>query len=872
MTIRNKYPKVRPDIIYNVINGREELPINAEYSRARTATYVDATGSIQTAAANVPRFDHDPTTLEFKGLLLGKATENLVQWSSDPQKYSTSNSATWNPISATFRKSDPMGGNKACEIEVDYDDFSYWRDIRSAGNVINGKIYWVSYFVKQVSGGSDTVSFQIDENNFSGRRSYYRYTFSTNKLEETESNASLDLNVDNYRNGWVRLAVKLKASPNSSSGSARWVLMNRTIRETDPVEKYQFYGWQIEQNLDLSNYIPVPTNDTGAYATADDQLALTSTKNFDLGFSLLLDSETTTQDKLYSIQQQDTTEIAYLQNDNGTLKWDINGVSAQNPGPGLPPNYPQVGFQIGRVRTISSFGQAGELGKNFLYTTGLSFNTEATPGSSAQRIAFGVPQTLKALYIWPGQLEPDQAVSLIKGDPKVIKDQDILTDAYSFVYDTDPENIGTKNITLNSVKAKVGSTITIDWGDDTVTPNVGPEITPTHEYPYPGEYRIQITVPFGQLDVATLGNNPQDSITRVDRWAPQHRVGAAGFSGDELVGILSKQQRCNQAPPFEYANLTNINNAFQTCEGLQVNNWDWVPYKLESCINLAFAFRSICRNATDSTDALKASFPQLQTSSVLQNVNTAFANSIIRGWKDANGNPTSQPFTNSENVTNWNDTFANMNLVDLVVNTISARTLSGTFQGNSWTISPYFNAPNCTNFSRVFQRCESMTEMNPTIPSNTYSKGIDFNNAWNGCSSLASFPLINVSRSTNFESAWEGCSSLETFPAEMFDITRPLRIDAFNQAFSNCALTPESIENILVSLAANAAEVGNTNIQLGIDRGTNAPRYAGSSGTASDDTSWTATAEAKFQELLAAGWTITYNKYAGETDTLPPEV
>ena len=40
MTIQNLYPRQRPEIIYNVINGRNELPVNSTFSRASEATYV----------------------------------------------------------------------------------------------------------------------------------------------------------------------------------------------------------------------------------------------------------------------------------------------------------------------------------------------------------------------------------------------------------------------------------------------------------------------------------------------------------------------------------------------------------------------------------------------------------------------------------------------------------------------------------------------------------------------------------------------------------------------------------------------------------------------------------------------------------------
>ena len=48
------------------------------FTRASTATYVDASGIIQTAASGVPRFDHDPVTGESLGLLIEEARTNLL--------------------------------------------------------------------------------------------------------------------------------------------------------------------------------------------------------------------------------------------------------------------------------------------------------------------------------------------------------------------------------------------------------------------------------------------------------------------------------------------------------------------------------------------------------------------------------------------------------------------------------------------------------------------------------------------------------------------------------------------------------------------------------------------------------------------------
>jgi hypothetical protein len=78
----------------------------------------------------------------------------------------------------------------------------------------------------------------------------------------------------------------------------------------------------------------------------------------------------------------------------------------------------------------------------------------------------------------------------------------------------------------------------------------------------------------------------------------------------------------------------------------------------------------------------------------------------------------------------------------------------------------------------------------------------------------------------------------------MFDTTGVLNAGAFTNAFTNCALTAQSIENILVSLDTNGA----SNIILGIDGGTNAGQ-----------SSWTAAATTAYNNLITKGWTITAN-------------
>jgi len=48
------------------------------HTRVGSGTFTDSAGTLQTAATNVPRFDHNPTTGESLGLLVEEARTNLL--------------------------------------------------------------------------------------------------------------------------------------------------------------------------------------------------------------------------------------------------------------------------------------------------------------------------------------------------------------------------------------------------------------------------------------------------------------------------------------------------------------------------------------------------------------------------------------------------------------------------------------------------------------------------------------------------------------------------------------------------------------------------------------------------------------------------
>jgi|694.fasta_scaffold08301_6 hypothetical protein len=72
--------------------------------------------------------------------------------------------------------------------------------------------------------------------------------------------------------------------------------------------------------------------------------------------------------------------------------------------------------------------------------------------------------------------------------------------------------------------------------------------------------------------------------------------------------------------------------------------------------------------------------------------------------------------------------------------------------------------------------------------------------AWLGNAGLTSFPFVALSKATDISFSWSGCSNLTLFPAMDFRAAT-----AFENTWRNCKLNQESVDNILISIAAGLA-------------------------------------------------------------------
>jgi hypothetical protein len=136
---------------------------------------------------------------------------------------------------------------------------------------------------------------------------------------------------------------------------------------------------------------------------------------------------------------------------------------------------------------------------------------------------------------------------------------------------------------------------------------------------------------------------------------------------------------------------------------------------------------------------------------------------------------------------------------------------------SSLTSFPLLDTSSGTNFFRAWNDCTSLT----SFPLLDTSSGTNFNSAWFGCISLTSFPLLNVSSGTTFQQAWQGCSSLTSFP--LLDVSSGTN---FNTAWRGCtSLTSFPLLDVSSGTIFTSAWFGCTSLTsfplLDVSSGTN---------------------------------------------------
>lgn len=223
------------------------------FARNSKGTYVDSSGVIQSANNNVPRFGHDPDSLESLGLLIeGSRTNRLIYsrltssgsglWQATAPSGAT---ATWSPLETqgpSFESANnfPEAGLATRSNGGDP------RIIDSVNITGANTILTLSVFCKQYQSEED---FEVVISNIAGV-STSSSTININSGSSTLGTGFSSASVKSYPNSWKRVAVTYTV-PSSATGTTATI----SLRPAGTSSGMYLWGAQLEEGDFASSFI-----------------------------------------------------------------------------------------------------------------------------------------------------------------------------------------------------------------------------------------------------------------------------------------------------------------------------------------------------------------------------------------------------------------------------------------------------------------------------------------------------------------------------------------------------------------------------------------------------------------------------------------
>jgi hypothetical protein len=216
-----------------------------------TATVVNSSGNVASVAANIPRFNFNPTTLVCQGLLIEEARTNNQIYSQDLTQ------AIWNKVRISVSGNVAISPNNTQDADKVVEDTSASTThfLRLDGIVVtSGVSYTYSFYAK--AAGRSYVDFQFgsDSGVFAGQQVRFNLINGTAAIVS----GTPTFNITNAANGWYRCSATAVASSTASNGNFRLFLATEsgTSYTGDGVSGVNIWGAQFETGAFSTSYIP----------------------------------------------------------------------------------------------------------------------------------------------------------------------------------------------------------------------------------------------------------------------------------------------------------------------------------------------------------------------------------------------------------------------------------------------------------------------------------------------------------------------------------------------------------------------------------------------------------------------------------------
>lgn len=221
--------------------GGVNWPASLPFSRATTATRINAAGLIEEVPANTPRIDYDPVTGDIKGLLIEQQATNLNLYSEDftNGQYTTVGTSTINSNTHSSPRNDLTSDTISASAT-----FSGLRTTNPISVGTNATIT-SSVFVKKLSSG---IRFRLRHQFSGGTNDQLTLTIDLDSGVIIGGSGQSGGTITKYPNGWYR--VTLNQSENGSASALRVEMLSETVGD------FLLYGAQLEVGSYATSYIP----------------------------------------------------------------------------------------------------------------------------------------------------------------------------------------------------------------------------------------------------------------------------------------------------------------------------------------------------------------------------------------------------------------------------------------------------------------------------------------------------------------------------------------------------------------------------------------------------------------------------------------
>jgi hypothetical protein len=223
------------------------------FTRASNATFFDANGTLQPAANDTPRFDHDPATGASRGLLIEEARTNSFERSAE------FDNAYWSKNAATITANDaasPSGLSEADRLVETTANSGHF--VSRSVSVTSGVTYTHSVFAK--AGTQNWLLLTMGAGEF-GTAPRAWFDLSSGVAGST-ANSPTATSIQSVGNGWYRCSISKAATSTASAPLYISITTGDTIfaaYEGNTANNLLIWGAQLEAGAFPTSYIPTTT-------------------------------------------------------------------------------------------------------------------------------------------------------------------------------------------------------------------------------------------------------------------------------------------------------------------------------------------------------------------------------------------------------------------------------------------------------------------------------------------------------------------------------------------------------------------------------------------------------------------------------------